>query len=132
MFLPTGIGANLLFLHDIELSNRSGLRFLMMIATTPGLLHRALHTIFGSEESGSTDIDEPCNVALLEMAVIIADRFMQSYEYGGPFAIKRRERMDCETVYEHQTKPMRIGSLMFTCSKGGGLLFRAWNLSGQD
>lgn len=116
---------------EIELVNHSGLRFLVMIAATPGLVHRALYAIFGTEEEKITDLDEPSNVALTEMAVILTDHFMQSYEFGGPFQIKRRERINGEEFNTHQPTLMRIGSLMFTCSKGGGLLFRVWNLPGQ-
>ncbi len=95
------------------------------------ILHNSARAIFGSDEDESTDLDEPCNVALMEMGVILADRFMQSYEFGGLFEIKRHEQISCEIFHAHQPKFMRIGSLMFTCSKGGGLLFRVWNLPGK-
>ncbi len=116
---------------EIELVNCSGLRFLMMIAATPGLIRRALYAIFGSEEKEITDLDEPSHVALMEMAMILADRFMQSYEFGGRFEVKQHNRIGSEEFYKHQPTLMRIGSLMFTCSDGGGLLFRVWNLPGQ-
>lgn len=116
---------------EIELINRSGLRFLFMVAATPGLIHQALHSIFGSEEEEITDLDEPSNVALMELAMILADRFMQSYEFGGPFELKQRNQISSEEFNRRQPTLMQIGSLMFTCSKGGGLLFRVWNLPGQ-
>lgn len=117
---------------EIELVNRSGLRFLIMIAATPGLIHRALYAIFGSDEEELSELDEPSKVALMEMGMILTDHFMQNYEFGGPFELKYQNQITSDEFYKHQPTLMRIGSLMFTCSEGGGLLFRVWNLPGQN